>query len=441
MQDKVKDMTSEIANKNLFPVHVLPATFRNLVKGLNESLKFPIDYTGTAILVAIATAIGTTAKVKVKDKWYEFASLFTCIIGNAGANKTHPISTVFKALKAIDKETHDVFVKKYKEYETYQKTPARERQIMVPVPEPILTKLILSNYTPEALSKRLNDNPRGCTVLTDELASFFEGMNNYSKADNSSYYLSFWSNQATTIDRVSKPVPLLINTPFLSIIGGLQPRMLSKVFHSRKLDSGFFQRFLFAFPQEMKKEPINDNVLDAKIYEEYSNFITNYIKDTTGKTKTRELGWTKGAKDYFYDWQTKNCVLVNENQDTIKGEIIAKFDNHFIRLSLILQMMEDPESTEIGISAVRGANALCKYYLNCAFKVLAKIQNPLNHLNQLPDNKKHFYNELPDKFTTAEAIELGETFDFQERRLKTFLNDHLLFRKIKHGNYEKKIKS
>jgi hypothetical protein len=285
----------------------------------------------------------------------------------------------------------------------------------------------------------LNDNPRGCTVLTDELASFFEGMNNYSKADNSSYYLSFWSNQATTIDRVGKPVPILINTPFLSIIGGLQPRMLSKVFQPRKLDSGFFQRFLFAFPQEMKKEPINDNVLDAKIYEEYSNFITNYIKATKEKTKTRELGWTEDAKGYFHDWQAKNCVLVNENQDSIKGEIISKFDNHFIRLSLILQMMEDPNSTEIGLKAVKGANALCKYYMNCAFNVLAKIQNPLDHLNQLPDNKKKFYAALREKFTTAEAIESGNKFDFRERRLKEFLKDTYFFRRIKQGYYEKKI--
>ena len=218
--------------------------------------------------------------------------------------------------------------------------------------------------------------------------------------------------------------------------------MLSKVFPPQKLNSGFFQRFLFAFPQEVKKEPINDNVLDDKTFQEYSGFITNYIKSTSsGKVPTREISWTEEAKNYFYDWQAKNCVLVNENQDSIKGEIISKFDNHFVRLSLILQMMEDPNSTKIGLKAVKGANTLCNYYMNCAFEVLAKIQNPKDHLNHLADNKKQFYRALRNKFTTAEAIELGEKFDLLERNVKTFLNDHFLFRKIKRGNYEKKIKS
>lgn len=442
MPDKTEIQTPGIVNKNLFPVHVLPSTFRNLAKGLYETLKFPIDYTGTAILVVMATIFGTNVKVKVKDGWDEFGSIFACILGNAGANKSHPLSKIFNPLKKIDKQTYDAYVTKFNDYNAYLKLSPKQKEVAKPVLEPILTKLILTDFTPEVLNKRLNDNPRGCTVLSDELTSFFEGMNNYSKSDNSSKYLSFWSNQAITIDRLGKPLPLLIETPYLSIIGGLQPRILGKVFHSQKLNSGFFQRFLFAFPQGVYKEAINDNVLDNKVLQQYSDFITNYIKNTsTEKAKTRVLNWTKEAKKYFYNWNFKNCKLVNANLENIKGEIISKFDIHFVRLSLILQMMEDPNSTEIGIKAVKGADALCKYFMNCAFKVLAKIQNPTDHLNILVDNKKQFYNALQNKFTTAEAIELGKKFDFQERRLKDFLKDPYFFKKIKHGKYEKKIKS
>lgn len=431
-----------LANENLFPVNVLPSTFSKLVNGLNESLKFPIDYTGTAILTAMATAIGTTAKVKVKDNWYEFGSLYTCIIGNAGANKSHPLAKIFNPIKKIDKQSHNAYVSKLKDYNAYLKLSPNEKEAAEPVLEPVLTKMILTNFTPEVLNNRLNDNPRGCTVLSDEMTSFFEGMNNYSKSDNSSNYLSFWSNQATTVDRVGKLIPLFIETPYLSIIGGLQPRILGKVFLPQKLNSGFFQRFLFAFPEGLYKKAINDNVLDHQVLKQYSDFITNYIKSTNIKIKkTRVLNWTKKAKKYFYSWQSKNCDLVNNNLDNIKGEIISKFDNHFVRLSLILQIMEDPNSTKIGIKAVKGANELCKYYMNCAFKVLAKIQNPKDHLNQLADNKRQFYDALPNKFTTSEAIELGNKFDFPERRLKDFIKDTIFFKKIKHGQYEKKIKS
>ena len=440
MPEKTKIQTSGSVNKNLFPVNVLPSTFRNLAKGLNETLKFPIDYTGTAILTAMATTIGTTVKVKVKDNWLEFGSLYTCIIGSAGANKTHPISKIFKPIKTIDKQSHDIYVTKFNDYNTYLKLNPKQKDAAKPVLEPVLKKLILTDFTPEVLNKRLNDNPRGCTVLSDEMASFFEGMNNYSKSDNSSKYLSFWSNQATTIDRVGKPIPLLIETPYLSIIGGLQPRMLGKVFQPQKLDSGFFHRFLFAFPQGLYKEPINDKVLDDKVLQKYSEFITSYINSTSkGKMPTRVLNWTKEAKIYFHDWQSKNCDLVNANSDNIRGEIFAKFDKHFVRLSLILQMMENPNSTEITLNAVKGANALCKYYMNCAFKVLAKIQSPKDYLNQLPDNKKRFYVALQNTLTTGEAVKLGLNFDLKERCVKGFLNDNILFNKIKHGHYERKI--
>jgi hypothetical protein len=442
MSDKTKNQKSGIVNKNLFPVHVLPSFFKDLVKGLNETLNFPTDYTSTAILVAIATTIGTTVKVKVKDKWYEFGALYACVLGNAGANKSHPLATIFNPLKKLDKESHDAYVSKYKDYNTYLKLSLKQKEATIPVSEPVLIKLILSDFTPEILSKIISDNPHGCTVLSDELVSFFDDMSNYSKSNNSSKYLSFWSNQATTIDRVGKPIPLFIEIPYLSIIGGLQPRLLGKAFQQQKLNSGFFHRFLFAFPQGVYKEAINDNVLDSKILEQYSDFITNYIKSyRTEKAKTRVLNWTKEAKNYFYQWQSKNCELVNENTDNIKGEVISKFDIHFIRLSLILQMMEGPSSTEIGLKAVKGASALCKYYMNCAFKVLAKIQKPESRLNLLAENKKQFYTQLENKFTTAEAIKLGTKFNLKERRLKDFLKDQYYFIKVKHGYYKKKIKN
>jgi hypothetical protein len=89
---------------------------------------------------------------------------------------------------------------------------------------------------------------------------------------------------------------------------------------------------------------------------------------------------------------------------------------------------------------VQGAKELCRYYMNCAFKVLAVIQNPVEYLETLNQNKKDFYRTVSEKFTTAEAIALGLRFEFLERRVKEFLNDTILFKKIKHGTYEKIIK-
>jgi hypothetical protein len=429
-----------LANDNPFPIDAFPPLFRELMVDLKRSLNFPVDYTGTAILTAISCTVGTTVKLKVKEGWNEYGSIYCCLVGNAGAYKTHPVNHAFIPIRDFDKKRHDIFVKLHKEYIEYFKLSEKQKKEITPVSEPILGKSILTNFTPEILTKRLYENPRGLTVLSDELAAFLEGMNNYSKTDQSSTYLSFWSNQPITIDRVGSPIPLLIGLPYLSIIGGIQPRMLSKLFPLQKQNNGFYQRFLFAFPEATFKEPISNVESNLELQRKYTDFINNYFDSKKGFSEdSRILTWSKEAKDFFKQWNVMQCERVNENQDSIKAEIISKFDIHFIRLSLLLQIMENPKSSEIRLNAVIGAEKLCVYYLNCSFKVLKFIQNPNSYLYSLTENKKQFYNSLPNTFTTAQAIEMSVQFDFKERRVKQFLHDSILFKKIKHGKYEKII--
>ena len=433
-----------VSTENQFPIDIFPKIFKNLIIDLNKSLNFPIDYTGTSILTAVSTVVGTSVKIRVKGNWFEYASIYSCIIGNAGANKTHPINTVFAPIKEYDKSNHDSFVSITSEWVKWSKLPKEEK---IETEEPNVTPLrksILTNFTPEVLYKRLDENLRGCTVLSDEMATFFEGMNNYSKGDQIGIYLSFWSNQSTTIDRMGNPIPLFIQNPYLSIIGGLQPRVLAKSFPVQKINNGFFQRFLFAYPDVIFKSPINDNESNFQILKEYENFIKKYydatnVLEENGQINSKILNWTKESKAFFYKWQKENCDLVNEYSNSIKGEIASKFDNHFIRLALLIQIMENPESDFVELKAAMGAEKLCSYFMNCSFKVLEAIQNPKEYLNTLVINKQKFYKELKENFTTAEAIMIGLNFDMQDRRVKEFLKDTILFKKIKHGFYKKTI--
>ena len=422
------------SNKNVFPIDVIPQPFKEYIINLKETVNYPIDYTATALLTATATAAGANIKVLVKNGWTEQGSIFACAIGNAGANKTHPVNTMFAPIKAIDKERHDQFKYAYELYSSYEKLSKKDKDEAESLFAPTLEKSVLGNFTTEILFKRLSENPRGCTVLSDELISFLEGMNNYSKSDQIGFYLSVWSNQSTTVDRVGQAIPLFIANPYLSIIGGLQPRALNKAFPIDKLNNGFFQRFLFAYPDDAIKLPLNDNVANEQLARKYEGFI-NKLYDID---EPRTLTFTAAAKRYFYNWQAINCDRVNEHQNSIKGEILSKFDNHFIRLALLVQIMADPQSKEISIEAVEAAKTLCEYYLKCAFKVLEKIQNKENYLKTLPQDKQQLFNELERQFTTAEAMELGTDLGMNERTIRRFLQDAEIFKKVSHGNYLKK---
>jgi hypothetical protein len=437
---------NNLNNENNFPVEVLPEPFRTLVIDLKESLNFPIDYTGIGILTAVSTAIGTSAKVKVKNKWYEYPSLYACLIGNAGTSKTHPIKMVFDPFYNHDKLELNKYNELFKAYEEFQNLNKKDKDQRPTVEKPPLVKTILTNFTPEVLNQRLNDNPRGCSVISDEIATFLEGMNNYSKSDQASTFLSIYNNQPICIDRASSPKPLFIKCPYLNIIGGLQPRILKKVFPCDKLNNGFIQRFLFAFPTSSIKEPINDNEISSELLNQYNDFLLNYIKNNpvkineeTGNIDSKIYYWSDEAKTFWHNWQSENCLLVNENQESVKGEIITKYDNHFVRLALILQIMENYNTYEIGINAVKGAAKLCTYFMNCAFKVLDIIQNVKTNADFLPTNKKEFYNELPPVFTTEIALNIGLSKGIATRTVKDFLNDQRFFERVTHGNYKKLI--
>lgn len=421
------------STKNTFPIEVFPEMFRAYAIDLKDSLNYPIDYTATAILTAVSTAIGTSVRLSVKAGWSEYASIYAALIGAAGANKTHPINTVFQSIRVVDKQRHFDYETAYSFYMAYEKLSKKDKESEDQIFCPKLEKSILSNFTPEVLNKRLEENPRGCTVLSDELATFFEAMNNYSKGDQIGVYLSFWSNQPTTIDRIGNAIPLFISKPYLSIIGGLQPRVLNTAFPPNKLNNGFFQRFLFAYPGDALKAPINDNEANAKLAKAYQR----YIEDCFTQLTDRVLVFTPEAKEFFYRWQSDNCDKVNEHQNSIKGEILSKFDNHFLRLAILMQMMEDPEAEAVELKAVEGAKLLCEYYLNCAFKVLAKIQNTENYLLTMTPDKQALFNCLDDEFTTGEAVEAGEALKLKERAVKRFLTDTQLFKKVKYGMYKK----
>jgi len=429
---------------NPFPVEVFPNPFFDLILHSNKALNFPMDYTAASILSVISTVIGKSAKLRVKAGWEDFASLYIAIVGDAGANKSHPLSMVFQPLQEIDEAAHKRYkeeLKQHKDLEAMAKAGGGE----LGMPAPVLHKTILHDFSPEVLHVRLADNSRGCVIAPEELATFLEGMNKYSKGDQSSIYLSFWSNKPTSIDRISKPIPLLLPEPFLNIIGTIQPRLLPKLFSPDKANSGFLQRFLFTFPSSTRKMPITDDEMDPEINSRYGAWVKKFLEDNaieinaeSNKQIAKIYTWCPKAKEYFYEWHRHNTDLVNDNPDSLKGEVLNKFDVHFIRFSLILQIMEDYRRTEISLKAVEGAAKLCNYFTVCAMRVL-KLLDTARPEEFNSTKKKSFYEKLPDQFTTAQANEIGSPMGMNYKAVQRFLGETNLFTKEKHGHYSKKM--
>lgn len=430
-------------DENRFPIEAFPKLLQDLIVECNIALNFPFDYTAVSIISAVSIAVGKSAKLQVKKGWSEYASFYISLVGNAGANKSHPISLAIKPHDDCDYEEIRRFEIENNEFEEYQKLSKKDRADHCKPSKPILKKTILHNFTPEALNQKLKDNERGCAVVSEELATFLEGMNNYSKGDQISVYLSLWSNKGISIDRVGKPVPLLLREPLLNILGSIQPRALPKMFPANKSDNGFLQRFLWAFPTNTQKQPINDTEINEDLIKSYNKWIIDYriatpihIDNDSGKIISKIYYWSQDAKLFFYNWQKDNTKKVNDNNCTLKGEILNKYDIHFVRLSLILQIMFDYKSDQISLTAAKAAEKLCNYFQKTSMKVLEILENR-NLEDNLPKIKRDFYKALDDTFTTLEANVIGVEFNLSVKAVQRFLVNKTLFTKISHGHYSK----
>ena len=77
----------------------------------------------------------------------------------------------------------------------------------------------------------------------------------------------------------------------------------------------------------------------------------------------------------FLDWNKENTDKVNAAGDSLLSEEYNKFDVHFLRFALIMQIMEDLSGNTISVNAAQNAVKLCAYFENTMLRVLNIIEN------------------------------------------------------------------
>lgn len=437
---------------NAYPVHVFPEPFKSFIEETHKTLNLPPDYTGTALLVAISTAVGNTARMQVKQGWVQPPVLFAGLVGPPGVSKTHALNICMKAFESEDSQEIKRYREDVKKYENalieFKKPKAKNELPKTPPLEPTpLQTTVLNTATPEALVKHLAGNRRGCAVVSDELATFFESIMQYSKGQNISFLLSLWNANPITQLRVGGSafgLPRYASLPFANLVGGIQPRVLREVFSSKLVNNGLLPRFLWAYPDRVEKQPINKLQFDHELADcvhiwlrVFRNLHPLNIDKQSDTAQPTHYTFNDEAFERFTEVQTINTKLVNDHGDSIEAEVLSKFDDHLARLSLIHQIMQDGDrmNQTVGADAVEGAATLCEYYANTAMKVVGAIgrKGPA-----LPELNLDFIAALPGTFTTAEAIETGERLNIPERTVKGWLIKYPdIIKKLKHGQYQK----
>ncbi len=442
-----KEVETEPAKSNRFPSGIFPEAIQQIINETNRSLEFPIDFIAASMLYAASVAIGNTYKVEIKKGFQENSVLYIAIVARAGTNKSHPLSFAIQPIVEHDKTTYKQYEVKKREYDRIIKLSRKERQSEGfpedPIP-PVWQKILLSDFTPEALAEVHRFNSRGIGVYVDELAGWFKNFNRYSKGSEMEFWLSAWNSKPINIDRKSDG-PIFIPSPFISVVGTIQNGVLKELAKDNRQQNGFIDRILFAFPDNIKKPYWSDIELNSSVIQNWQTIIVNLlslhvVKDETNNIQPEILRFSRDAKDMLFEWQKKNADQFNNTEDDTISGIYSKLEMYVARFALILELLQwacgEGNKEVVGVKAVTGAIKLVEYFKRSAIKVYSIISNN-NPLEKYPDDKKKLFYALPKQFTTEEGVRIAQINGIPERTFKRFLNQDELFINVSRGNYEK----
>ena len=418
-----------------FPVEVLPKTVQGIVRDANSCLNFPVDYLAPSLLFVAAVACGNSMAVEIKKGWHEKAILYLAIVGGRGTNKTGSLVFALEPLQALDNREYEKYAKLKAAYDKELRKPLKDRS--GEAIEPVYCQTILADFTAEALVHQHKANPRALAVFFDELYGFVMNFNKYRSGSDEQMWTQLFNGGGTIVNRVSSD-PVKVDDTCISIFGGIQPGVL-KDFSKGKIENGFIDRWLFAYPDKVPYPKLNENEIDPRTKESWAE-IVNRIHDLPFDGASRVLRFSPEAKVAFTDWYNNLSNEKNSGGDAFAG-LAAKMDKYCARFALILEVLKygcrESDLNDVSLESTRGAIALCYYFLGCGIKARKKFSH--SPLADLKDCQRRAYEELPFTFTTAEGLEIAEKQGIRERTFKDWLKTRY-FKHISHGLYEKTYK-
>ena len=433
---------------NDFPVDVLPARLLRIINEAHATLGFPKDYLAGAMFTAIGAAIGNTHKVEHIPGWKEYAILFVALVGAPGSNKSHPLSFAMQPLIDFDAEQSAIYSEAMKRYNAAMELPPKERVVngyeQNPT-EPIRLRFTMQDVTPEAVHRILSENPRGLCLVSDELAGWFKNFNRYNNGSESEFWMSVFNHKVAMSDRKSSQSGMLIKSPFLCVIGTIQPKVLVELAGNNRNANGFMERILFVMPTEQPKVKWNrDSKTPAfDLAGEWKSVLGTLIgiepkTGANGEIEPEDVPFTADALDRLFSWQNEVTERCNAERSDTLTSIASKLEIYAVRFCLLLSLADwacgSKKKKAIDAATVGRAIRLTEYFRRTASQVQGIVGE-----EAMTDVQLAVMSDLPDTFTTAEGVAIAAKNGMKERTFKKFLRDRrgVFFTRDSHGSYSK----
>ncbi|MDF1867305.1 MAG: DUF3987 domain-containing protein [Saprospiraceae bacterium] len=438
---------------NPFPIKAFPKPLQAIIRHWHAVYRRPIDYHGGSILAAASGAIGNAFQVEHVVGDVEPMSLWIVIVGPPSSAKSPIMRTCLKPLFKKEKE----YSKQHKEdiiawQRKRDNAESKDRRKMEDQ-RPIRPQRIVGDATIESLIKIFPNNWKGVLSFKDEFIALMKGMNAYKSAGQDlEHFLSMWSGTPIMLNRSSLEDAVFIESPFISILGAIQPGILSGLTDANKISNGFLFRLLFCAPQSVKIPKPSQEVPNPEYFEEYNKIIQrlNELPTAPDFTPTILKMDAKGFRRYA-DYKTNiEQNIMNETEDENIKSLYGKILAYTLRLAGILELIElatmsddgywenlsyaDISHHKISLSSVNRAILLTHYFTENSLRILAQSENPVA---ALPRKQYWIYEKLPQVCSSSLAVQVAQKMGIGEKTARRLIYNKKLFAQNKDGTYRK----
>jgi putative DNA primase/helicase len=369
----------ELSEAPPFPLEALPESCRRLVEEAAASIVCPPEFVAVPLLATLGSAIGMSRVVRLKQGWTESAAIYAAIVALPGTKKTPAFKEAARPAhekQADYRREYREAKKAYEEQRADRRGEDEEDTDEEQQPKPTLKRTVVEDTTVEALSVVLEENPRGVLLARDELSAFVRGMDQYKnhRGSDRQFYLSTWSNSAVSVDRKNLEEPIILATPFVGVVGSIQPGVLPELIANRqgREGDGFLDRFLFSYPEPMLSRWSDEEIsLEAVLavrwlYVRLREDLPLEHNDN-GDPRPREVRLSGEALDRFRE---EVDALREEMEEPDFSNVLrgpwSKLEAYLARLSLVLAMarvVRGPARLErVELEDVEGATSLVEYF-------------------------------------------------------------------------------
>lgn len=310
-----------VTNENLppFPINALPPRLKDMAIAVAEANQVPVDLAASMGLAALAASLVGRVTTRINESWTETANVYVLGLIDSGNRKSSTQARMVAPLVAMQKVLqHDArdriafgkarkkrLIDVAKAAATALRKDATNADLIVAAEQANLDAeeyfveslplLLVSDATPEAIGMRLAEQDERLAVFDAEggglitmMGARYSGKGTPSNLD---MLLKAHDGGATTVTRVGREEPMVLDSPQLTIGVLSQPETLREVMGvSGAFDRGLVARMMILAPPDIlgsrktRTTPVPEHVEMA-----YSSMLASFVQTLWPLVDSEEL--------------------------------------------------------------------------------------------------------------------------------------------------------